>query len=81
MRSIVGLLLGGGGSWYKAGVTGYTIKTPRTADLMEKGRSDSILERNFGKPEEVANAIMVSISPAASHINGHMLDGGLSIAD
>ncbi|KXS99974.1 hypothetical protein AC578_794 [Pseudocercospora eumusae] len=66
---------------------GGPIKTPRNADFLEKGTFDGILERNPsqrpGRPEEVANAIMFLLSPAASYINGHMLcvDGGLSIAE
>lgn len=57
------------------------VETPMTAGLPEavlaQARSEVLLGR-FGRPEDIAQAVLFLVSPLASHITGHVLvvDGG-----
>jgi acetoacetyl-CoA reductase/3-oxoacyl-[acyl-carrier protein] reductase len=57
------------------------VETPMTAGLPEATLAQAraeVLLGHFGRPEDIAHAVVFLVSPLASHITGHVLvvDGG-----
>jgi NAD(P)-dependent dehydrogenase (short-subunit alcohol dehydrogenase family) len=66
---------------------GGPVRTPRNQAFIDEGKFAAHLGRNPmkrpGRPEELAQAILFLLSPAASYVNGVLLpvDGGLTAAE